>query len=171
MNLSDIPRIITAGHAAATAVDRLGAKLFKDTRDWQSPLRSGASKGPKNQHSDPTGTAAANPDALALEHEGLVDDLMAYYVAASKLTDRLHRLAPIDPNKVERGRVNTVAVCLACAGPAPRCRRGFCDACYTAWIRKGRPDMVRFCRERRAELQPLEPLHIDPTVFPLGTSA
>jgi hypothetical protein len=169
VNQADISRIVTAGHAVAAELDRHGRPLLVSTHDWQSPLRSGGAKGPKNQHADPTYTAASNPDALALEHAALVADIQAWHNAGLRLGARLRRLQPLDPNQIERGRVSTVPACIACSGPAPRCRRGLCDACYTAWIRAERPDMHRFRLDRRAELEPPEREHVDPTV-PLGNA-
>jgi hypothetical protein len=167
MNGSDIRRIVTSGHAVAAELDRHGPKLLADTHDWQYPLRSGGAKGPKNQHADPTPGAVIAPDALALEHDALVALIRAWERAGQELASTIRRLRPVDPEKVERGRVNQVPACLACTGPAPRCRRGLCDACYTAWLREDRPDMHRF-RLTRQE-QPPEREHIDPTV-PRGNS-
>lgn len=159
MNKGDIPRVVRNVHAAAAELDRLGPALYEATHDWQSPLRSGGAKGPKGDHADPTPQTAMDPDPLALEHADLVADIARLDEAAASLTARLRRLAPIDPNKVERGRVNTVPACMVCAGPAPRCRRGMCDSCYTAWLRADRPDIYAFRKERTAVP---EREHVDP---------
>lgn len=163
MNPSDIARIVTTGHAVAAELDRHGRQLLTATHDWQSPLRSGTS-GPKGKggHGDPTVTTMLSPDPLATEHEDLVADIKAWDRAGANLFARLKRLEPVDPLKVERGRVNQVAACIACSGPAPRCRRGLCDSCYTAWIRADRPDMHVFRLRRAAELSPPEREHVDP---------
>lgn len=162
MNGSDIRRIVTSGHAVAAELDRHGPKLLESTYDWQSPLRSGGAKGPKNQHADPTPGSVIAPDPLALEHAALVKQIQAWERSGQELIATLRRLRPIDPNAVERGRVNSVAACMACSGPAPRCRRGLCDSCYTAWLREDRPDMHRFRLSRQE--QPQEREHIDPRV-------
>jgi hypothetical protein len=162
VNASDIRRIVTSGHTVASELDRHGPKLLESTYDWQSPLRSGGAKGPKNQHADPTPGAVIAPDALALEHAALVQQIRAWEKSGQELVATLRRLRPVNPDDVERGRVNSVAACMACTGPAPRCRRGLCDACYTAWLREDRPDMHRF-RLTRQE-QPVEREHVDPRV-------
>lgn len=159
MNRQDPLRIAKEGYTVAGLVDKHGAALLAATHDWQSPLRSGGAKGPKGQYSDPTPQQVIKPDPLAEEYQALVDDLAAFYLAATNLGARIRRLLPIDPRTVTRGRVNTVPCCLACDGPAPRCRRGLCDPCYTAWLRADRPDMHEF-RKQRTTPVPLE--HIDP---------
>lgn len=150
MNPSDIPRIVKGGHTAATELERLGGDLLKATYDWQSPLRSGGAKGPKGQHADPTPGTALDPDPLALEHDALVAQIEAFEKAGANLASTLRRLAPLREEDVKRGRVNSVPMCLACDGPAPRCRRGLCDSCYTAWLRDDRPDMHSFRQDRLA---------------------
>ena len=159
MNRADIPRVVKNVHAAASELDRLGSAMWTATYDWQSPLRSGGAKGPKGDHADPTPATMLSPDPLALEHAALVAEITALDRAAAAVADRLRRLAPIDPDKVERGRQNSVAACIICAGPAPRCRRGMCDSCYTAWLRAERPDVYSFRKERTAVP---EREHVDP---------
>jgi hypothetical protein len=106
--------------------------------------------------------AHLNPDPLTLEHAALVADIEAFNAASLALAARLRRLAPIDASKIERGRTNSVATCIVCAGPAPRCRRGLCDACYKAWTRADRPDIHAFRVERLAALSVPTRGHVDP---------
>lgn len=159
MNKADIPRVVRNIHSAASELDRLGADLFEATHDWQSPLRSAGAKGPKGDHADPTLATVMAPDPLALEHAALVAEIGLLDKAAAALVARLRRLEPIDPKKLERGRVNSVPACIICGGPAPRCRRGMCDADYTAWLRAERPDIYLFRKERTAV--PVRE-HVDP---------
>lgn len=170
MNRSDVPRVAAVGAACAAELDRLGQSVFTATHDWQSPLRSGGS-GPngKGGHGDPVVQTFLSPDPLALEHAALVGEIEAFHSAAIALTARLRRLAPIDPTKIDRGRKNTVPACLVCAGPAPRCRRGLCDGCYTAWLRAGRPDFVSFRNQRLVALQEPDREHVDPLSHGLRT--
>lgn len=168
MNGSDLPRIVKQAFATASELDRLGGSLLHSTKDWQSPLRSAGTKGSKGDHGDPTGSTAIDPDPLAQEHDALVDDVMAFYRASVNLETRIRRLAPVKPSDVPRGRVNSVPTCIICHGPAPRCRRGFCDACYTAWIRADRPAVNLFRKQRLAALEPQEREHVDPTVLRTG---
>lgn len=157
MNLSDVARIAAQGQQTVKLLDKHGLTLFRATKDWQSPLRSGGAAGCKGEHGDPTATTAAanldgNGDPLALEHGLLVGELNAFLAAAVALSNRLHRLAPIDPNAVDRGRVNLVPSCIVCAGPAIPIRRGMCPKDHQAWLRADKPDLEGFKRQRqRAE--------------------
>lgn len=158
----DPTRISRQGFAVAGLVEKHGPALLKATRDWQSPLRSGGAKGPKGDHADPTYGAVAAPDPIAKEHGELVAALDAYHKAGVDLEARIRRLLPINPNHVQRGRINSVPTCLTCDGPAPRCRRGLCDSCYTAWLRAERPDMHAFRRDRLEALVPRKEQPVDP---------
>lgn len=171
MNGSDLPRIVKQVFASASELDRIGAPLLASTKDWQSPLRSASAKGPKGQHADPTSATAIDPDPLALEHDALVDDVVALYLASVNLQARLRRLEPIKSRDVPRGRVNSVPTCIICHGPAPRCRRGFCDACYTAWIRAERPEVHLFRKRRLEALAPPVARSRRPDGFPQGNTA
>lgn len=159
MNKGDIPRVVKNVHSAGSELDRLGSDLWEATYDWQSPLRSAGAKGPKGDHADPTPALVLAPDPLALEHAALVAEIGLLDKAAAAVVARLRKLEPIDPKKVERGRVNSVPACIICSGPAPRCRRGMCDTDYTAWLRADRPDIYQFRKERTAVPQRE---HVDP---------
>lgn len=163
MNRSDLPHVVKIGYAATAGLERHGATIWAATYDWQSPLRSGGAKGPKGDHGDPTGQRAIDPDPLATEHAELTADVTAFFRAAERLAARIERLKPVDPDSVERGRVNSVATCIVCLGPAPRCRRGLCEACYRAWVRADRPELHEFKTARLAALATPEREHVDPT--------
>jgi len=164
MNRSDLPRIATAIHAAASELDRHGQTIFTATHDWQSPLRSsqGGPQG-KGGHGDPTYAAYADPDPLALEHGMLVANIEASLKAVTAMAEQLRRLKAINPDEVDRSRQNTIPTCLVCTAPDPRLRRGFCSPCYTAWLRADRPDFVTFRNLRLVAIAPPERQHVDPT--------
>jgi hypothetical protein len=163
LNESDVPRIAKAAYAVCDDLTRHGVKLLKDTKDWQSPLRSGGG-GPscKGEYSDPTPGAALDPDVLALEYDQVVAAIAGLAEATDTLSAIIHRLKAVDPAAVERGRVNEVPRCIICAeGAVPR-RRGMCPACYQAWSRGGRGDITLFRKVRLAALVPTV-IHVDPT--------
>lgn len=153
MNLSDVARITRTAQQAVKDLDKHGQAIFRSTRDWQSPLRSGSGPGCKNDHADPTGRTVVNPDPLALEHGLLCAELNALHHAAEAISARLLRLAPVNPAEVERGRVNTTPACLVCGGPAIPVRRGLCDRCRQAHRRAGQPPLEDFKRLRQRELE------------------
>lgn len=154
MNRSDLPRLVRQLERSTTTINRYGIALWDATHDWQSPLRSGGGPTGKGGHSDPTLAVVLRPDPLALEHKRLVNELDALYKAAAEVEATLLRLKPIDPDKVERGRQNAVPPCLACDGPAPQPRAGYCEPCYRAWLRTERMDRVQFRQVRLAAQAP-----------------
>jgi len=179
MNRSDIPLIAKNGDYVDKLLRQYGEPLFRATHEWQTPLRSGGAAGCKGDHADPTGTVAAgnldgDGDPLALAHDEYLrlleakrtaDAKLAAIVGHKRLVDimrckqyadealatfiDLHR--PIDPNRIDRGRVNLVPSCIVCGGPAIPIRRGMCDACRKAFERVGHDDLERFKRERHRE--------------------
>jgi hypothetical protein len=151
VNRSDIPVVIKTAEAATKLLDRHGTQLWKATHDWQSPLRSGGAAGCKGDHADPTPQQVIAPDPMALEHAELVAELEAFWTAAANLGVRIQRLAPIDPNSVNRGRVNLVPSCIVCGGPAIPIRRGMCPKDHQAWLRADKPDLEGFKRQRQRE--------------------
>lgn len=155
MNKSDIPRMQRAMRASLEVIDAHAAPMFAATHDWQYSLSAGAS-GPqgKGGHGDPTVNSVLYPDPLALEHNLLVAELEAADRALEAVASRLRRLAPIDPNKVQRGRVSEVPACIVCTGPAVPCRRGMCDACRKAYDRAGKGDLMAFTKARLLSLAP-----------------
>lgn len=154
MNRSDLPRLVQQLQRTTRTVTDLGSPLWDATHDWQSPLRSGGGPTGKGGHSDPTLAVVLRPDPLALEHKALVSLLDELYKAATAVEATLLRLKPVDPNKIERGRQNAVPLCNACHDPAPQPRSGYCEPCYRAWLRAGRPDRTGFSKARLEAKQP-----------------
>lgn len=151
MNRSDIPRVAKTASTAVKLLEQHGQALFAATQDWQSPLRSSGAAGCKGDHADPTPQQVIKPDPLTQEHQALVAELEAFMTASVNLATRIQRLAPIDPNKVERGRVNLVPSCVVCTGPAIPIRRGMCPKDHQAWLRAGKPDLEGFKRQRQRD--------------------
>lgn len=156
MNRSDLPRIAARGRFAGELIEAEGGDVWGNTRDWQSPLTSGGGPAGKGGHSDPTAVAGValvlGEDEVARLHERYQQALELYMKAADDIV-ALHQLVqPVDPARIERGRVNTVPVCVACGDPAPTPRRGLDDKCYKRWQRAGCPTLSDFIRQQRADV-------------------
>lgn len=133
---------------ALAELPRLGREHTRDADGYgHGSSGDGGSRG-----SDPTSTterAALEGDdtatamlAIAIDH---YDQAMRHvYAAASALN------AYRNPKQRTEGRVSTVEPCRACAQLAlPRAKAGYCEACYRAWDRAGRPDRATFEHERK----------------------
>lgn len=157
MNKSDLPRIVRVARRATTVLDHQGEHAWLSSYDWQSPL-SGGNAGPRGKggHADPVGMAAVAailgkaPESMQY-HAALVKVLEAKFQADAALIGLLRQIAPADPAKIQRGKVNLGPTCLVCEDPTPTPRRGMCDADYRAWKRAGMPDLTTFKRTRQPE--------------------
>lgn len=153
MNRSDLPRVSSHSRRVTADLDKHGSAVWLSTYDWQSPLRSGGSKGPKGEHADPTLGSVLAPDPLALLH-GQYKQLLRAKEAADAAVLAFHQqVLPIDPDKIDRTRRSTVPACIVCSGPAFPARRGMCDTDYRAWLRDDRPDLEGFKRKRQKRLE------------------
>jgi hypothetical protein len=159
--------------------DQLWPIVQEHSRRGGTRMPAGAEGGghPEGVHSDPTADAAL----AALERP--VEPEVVMRRAMLRVLDALHRLdmarkameaqVPAMAAALSQGRKATdgrtmaevVALrehsravrgdvaCLACQEPAARLRSGFCDACYTAWLRHGRPERSEWIVERRVFLE------------------
>ncbi len=133
--------------AALQALPQLGAEHSPDADGYP---HGGNNDGPRGADTTSTTERAAltPPDtgtrALA--------DAIDHFLAASKHLAAAHaKLGEYQrPKQVEVGRTSTVGTCPACGNLAlPRPRAGYCEACYRAWDRAGRPDRFTFEHERK----------------------
>lgn len=157
MNKADLPRVVAQARRATTRLSDEGLKAWDSSYDWQSPLGGGVA-GPRGKggHADPVGMAAVAailgkaPESMQY-HAALIKVLDAKYQADQALVALLREIAPADPAKIQRGRVNLVPTCLVCTEPTITPRRGMCDADYRAWKRAGMPDLTTFKRSRQQQ--------------------
>ena len=96
------------------------------------------------------------PDPIGDDIEEIFGTLTEI-TGGAKRVNRLYQVV-VHAGDALKGRPSTVDHCRACervvAGTtADRLRSGYCSGCYSAWIRDGRPDRLRFERARREELQ------------------
>lgn len=155
MNLKALRSITDLGARVDRRLIARGAAMLAATHAWQSPLRSGAAKGPKGEVSDPTAGAVLTPDPLAGLHHAYLGLLLAKERADSDLLAFHHRHDPLAEDQINRGRPTGDPGCEVCSGPTPPGHRhgGKCDACHQAWLRADRPTMTTFRRQRLAHLE------------------
>lgn len=97
------------------------------------------------------------PDELEADRN-LVQDTFATLASVVSLGQRMSNLraTPVEPSLLPAGAGECVCCGHWCTGQArrtgvepDRVRAGFCDACYRAWLRAGRPERSAFVLERR----------------------
>lgn len=156
-NAGDVAHVLASAHRTIERAAPHAAWLFVASRTWQSPLRAGGGgqRRPKGDHSDPTAATLIKPDPLALVHGQYLQILEDVDRASMALDAFIELHKRVDPNMIERGRVNTDPGCTACGGPAPAGHRrsGMCDACRKAWARAGRPSLITYRRQRQVEAE------------------
>ncbi len=125
---------------------------------WPSSTMGPEGRG-AGDHSDPTANAATGRDPRSDEVT-----LLALQAARADRESRkwaaeaigcINRAREIEDDT--RGRQNTVPCCLVCDDPAPRPRRGLCEADYALWRRHGMPELTEL-RKIRQDLENVSPV-------------